>query len=178
MKIYTKTGDKGTTALLDRSRVTKNHPRVDLYGDVDELNSIIGIVISYRLEKDLNNQLATIQKNLMSLSSILANPKYKRSKGKLDVSEEHVHELEQNIDEIEKELPPLTNFILPGGAKVASFLHLARTVCRRAERKCAALANNDTLDPICLIYLNRLSDYLYIAARYANFLRRYKDIVW
>ncbi|MBU0505607.1 MAG: cob(I)yrinic acid a,c-diamide adenosyltransferase [bacterium] len=174
MKIYTKTGDDGTTGLCDGSRVEKDHLRVDSYGDVDELNSTLGLAASHTDDKTLKEQLVTIQKDLMSLGSLLS----KGQKDKIDLSEKHIQALETFIDQHEEKLPPLKNFILPGGSKLASILHMARTTCRRAERKCVTLAKKDVVDPLCVMYLNRLSDYLFVASRYANVLNQVEDVVW
>lgn len=178
MKIYTKTGDDGTTALFDGTRVPKNHERVELYGDVDELNSVIGVAASFLKHEDFLKELHGIQKDLFALGAQLANPKHKKQKDKADFSAEKVTALEQSIDRMEKLLVPMTSFILPGGSLAAAFLHLARTVCRRAERKLVALAAHEDIDPLYMHFLNRLSDYLFVAARYANFLEKTSDVPW
>lgn len=178
MKIYTKTGDDGTTALFDGTRVPKNHERVELYGDVDELNSVIGVAASFIKHEDFIKELHGTQKDLFALGAQLANPKHKKQKDKADFSEEKITALEHSIDTMEKLLVPMTSFILPGGSQAAAFLHLARTVCRRAERKLVALAAHETMDPLYIHFLNRLSDYLFVAARYANFLAKTLDVPW
>lgn len=178
MKIYTKTGDDGTTALFDGTRVIKSHERVDLYGDVDELNSVVGVAASFLPECDLRGELYQIQRDLFALGAKLANPKEKKQKDKADFSEDRVLHLEKSIDRMERALSPMTSFILPGGSNASAFLHLARTVCRRAERKLVALSNHETLDPLYIHYLNRLSDHLFVAARFANHLANTPDVPW
>lgn len=178
MKIYTKTGDDGTTALFDGARVHKNHERVELYGDVDELNSVIGVAASFLKNEGLRKELHGIQKDLFALGAKLANPKEKKQKNKADFAEEKVTALEKSIDMMEKILVPMTSFILPGGSQAAAFLHLARTVCRRAERKLVALTTHEDIDPLYVHFLNRLSDYLFVAARYANLLEKNLDVPW
>ena len=178
MKIYTKTGDDGTTSLFDGTRVSKSHERVEIYGDVDELNSVVGIAISFVSDLSFKQQLQEIQKDLFALGSKLANPAAKKQKHKADFSEDKITTLEQQIDSMEESLAPMTSFILPGGDQAASFLHLARTVCRRAERKLVALATHEDIDRVHIIYLNRLSDCLFVCARFANFLEGKKDTPW
>ncbi|EKD51930.1 MAG: hypothetical protein ACD_62C00155G0001, partial [uncultured bacterium] len=136
MKIYTKTGDDGTTALANGKRVPKDHARVCAYGDVDELNALLGLAVAYVLNKKFKVDLIKIQKDLMSLTSILANPDHHPKKSKVSLSGQDIRFLEKKIDAMENELPPLKQFILPGGSVLAGLLHIARTVCRRAERLC------------------------------------------
>ncbi len=178
MKIYTKTGDTGQTSLFDGTRVSKAHVLVDVYGEVDELNSVLGLAMSTLTHADFVQKLKNCQRDLFALGAKLANPDAKKQKEKADFGEEKVTDLEQQIDSMESELKPLTAFILPGGTPAASTLHLARCVCRRAERKLVAIAATQEVNEIHIRYLNRLSDYLFVAARYANHLAGESDIPW
>ncbi|MCA1321059.1 cob(I)yrinic acid a,c-diamide adenosyltransferase [Bacillus tianshenii] len=170
MKIYTKTGDKGQTSLVYGQRVDKNHERVEAYGTCDEANSMIGLAISYlRDEKfdkkdELLQSFQTIQTILFHVGAELATPAGKEVRWKL--KEEHVAKLEEELDTLDATLPPLKNFILPGGTKAGAALHCARTIVRRAERSAVSLSGE--LSPNVLAYLNRLSDYLFVVARYVN----------
>ncbi len=164
MKIYTKTGDDGTTLLCNGKRVPKNSIRVCAHGDIDELNSSIGLAISFSKDENLKNILQDIQRDLFLLSSYISLcdkklPKFDNSK---------IAKLELIIDETNALLMPLENFIIPGGTTLASTLHLARTICRRAERTCIDLAKNEDIFKLAIPYLNRLSDLLFILARKAN----------
>lgn len=178
MKIYTKTGDDGTTALFDGTRVKKHQARVAVYGEVDELNSSIGMALSFVKDKNFHSQLLTIQKNLFALGAKLANPKEKKQREKADFGEEKITELENEIDEMEKSLTKMTVFILPGGCHTSAFLHHARTICRRVERKLVELAETEAIDAVYIKFINRLSDHLFVCARYANFLEKIEDIKW
>lgn len=169
MKIYTRTGDKGTTSLVYGARVEKNHERVDAYGTCDEANSAIGLALSF-IREDQSAEMLRIKKELHKVQTILfhagaelATPPGKKVQWKL--SQEHVHELEDAIDEWDESLRPLDQFILPGGHPAGAALHTARTVVRRAERLAVAV---EGADPIVISYLNRLSDFLFVAARYVN----------
>jgi cob(I)alamin adenosyltransferase len=170
MKIYTKTGDKGTTSLIYGQRVAKNNERVEAYGNCDETNSIIGLALSYLKQVSFDNKESfdsifyKIQTTLFHVGAELATPSGKEVKWKL--KEEDILELEKHIDNWDSLLPPLTNFILPGGHPAAACLHVARTVVRRAER--CAVSIGDEVNPLVLSYLNRLSDFLFVAARYVN----------
>jgi cob(I)alamin adenosyltransferase len=170
MKIYTKTGDKGTTSLIYGERVAKNDDRVEAYGSCDETNSMIGLALAYLNNvqfEDKNNFehiFYKIQTTLFHVGAELATPTGKEVKWKL--KDEDIAELEQQIDQWDSELPALTNFILPGGHPVAAVLHVARTVVRRAERSAVSLGTE--VNPLVLSYLNRLSDFLFVAARYVN----------
>ncbi|HBF12746.1 MAG TPA: cob(I)yrinic acid a,c-diamide adenosyltransferase [Deltaproteobacteria bacterium] len=177
-KIYTKTGDDGTTSLFDGTRVKKNHSRIQAYGDVDELNSVIGCAFSFIKDQELKSQLAQVQKDLFALGAKLANPTHKKQKAKSDFPVSKVSFLEQAIDAFDKELPPMKGFILPGGTQGASQLHLARTVCRRAERNLLALKKEEDFENVFEVYINRLSDYLFMAARMANHREGIADIPW
>jgi cob(I)alamin adenosyltransferase len=179
MKIYTKTGDGGQTGLANGARVAKDDLRVAAYGDVDELNSVLGLLRVWHaggtsdgapLDPALLELLDQIQRDLFALGAQLADPAAgaRSRQAKAVLTETHVERLEAAIDAREDELPPLRAFILPGGAPVGAWLHLARAVCRRAERALVSLGRRESLDPLLLIYLNRLSDLLFVLARHAN----------
>ncbi|MEX2205945.1 MAG: cob(I)yrinic acid a,c-diamide adenosyltransferase [Myxococcota bacterium] len=176
MKIYTKGGDAGETSLFGGERVSKSAPRVCAYGDVDELNSVLGVAAAELAHDDLLAMLRVIQSSLFDLGGELATPsvderqdeRQERGKGVARVSERDILELEGWIDALETELTPLRNFVLPGGAKAAALLHLGRTVCRRAERNVIALSAQERVATILVKYLNRLSDLLFVMARVAN----------
>ena len=179
MAIYTRTGDKGTTSLFNGQRVSKDDLRVDAYGTIDELNSALGVVLSSKYQVlSIKKELIKIQNDLLDIGSALANPqngKWKMENGKLS---KRVKAFENFIDQMTLNLPPLSNFILPGGGKAGSFLHLARAVSRRAERKIVALNNKVKIDNNIIIYLNRLSDLLFTMARFANFKEKKKETIW
>jgi cob(I)alamin adenosyltransferase len=169
VKIYTKTGDAGETSLFDNSRVSKADARVDAYGEVDELNATLGAARASGLDADLAGELETIQKELFAVGARLADPSH-RIAGRVTkaaVAEADVQRLEQLIDRLETELEPLRKFILPGGGLPGALLHVSRTICRRAERRVVALGA-DAVEPIVVVYLNRLSDLLFVMARAAN----------
>jgi cob(I)alamin adenosyltransferase len=170
MKIYTRTGDAGTTGLIDGSRVSKDDLRVSAYGDVDELNAVIGVIKAHSGDAPLNALLHQVQRDLFALGAQLADPEATvgTRKAKASFPPSEVEKLERAIDEREAALPALTAFVLPGGSPVGSFLHLARTVCRRAERTVIALSHQREIEPIFIVYLNRLSDLLFVLARHAN----------
>ena len=172
MKIYTKGGDTGETSLFGGERVKKSAKRVCAYGDVDELNSVLGIASAEIADDDLRAKLRVIQSSLFDLGGELATPGVvepaQRGKGAARVSDRDVVELEGWIDALETELSPLRNFILPGGVKSAALLHLGRTVCRRAERSVIELAELESVATLLVRYLNRLSDLLFVMARVAN----------
>ena len=175
-KIYTKTGDKGDTALGDGSRVSKDNERVIAYGNVDELNASIGIVKNYA-SKELIGILSEIQNNLFDLGADLCVPDKNGSQKKLRISNNQVKKLESNIDSMNKTLQPLKSFILPGGSKTASFMHLSRTICRRAERSLVSLNREEKINENALKYLNRLSDWLFVASRLDN-QENSSEILW
>lgn len=186
MKIYTKKGDAGETALFGGKRVKKTHPRIEAYGTLDELNAQLGVARSF-LKQDLqkspsllnlDHQLHRIQSELFSLGAELATPAEQKSPLKNPIAETHVHNLEHSIDEMDQELPPLTQFILPGGSLASAQLHIARTVCRRAERLMVECMTEIELRELCLAYVNRLSDYLFTASRFVNFKSGEKDVLW
>lgn len=168
MKIYTRTGDKGQTGLFGGKRVDKSAIRLHAYGTIDELNASLGIVLaSNRLSNDLRTQLIKIQSDLFTAGADLATPLESKAKtGRMQ--QKHIDELEQWIDAMDASLPPLTQFILPGGCAEAAQLHLARTICRRGERWMVELKQSESIGDFALPYINRLSDYLFVAARYIN----------
>ncbi len=169
MKIYTKTGDDGTTSLFDGTRVPKSHPRVVAYGTVDELNAHLGVARAAGLDADLADKVAQLQRDLFALGARLADPRHKIADrvAKAAVGNDDVARLEAWIDTLESELPPLRRFILAGGAAAGAALHVARTVCRRAEVE-ALLIGDGEVEAVVLVYLNRLSDLLFVMARAAN----------
>lgn len=168
MKIYTKTGDKGLTSLFGGMRISKSAIRLHAYGTIDELNASLGIVLaSDQLPEQTHSQLSIIQSSLFTVGADLATPiESNASTGR--VSKEQVEELEKWIDAMEETLPPLTTFILPSGSPEGSQLHLARTICRRAERWMVELGTSEKLSEFVLPYINRLSDYLFVVARFVN----------
>jgi cob(I)alamin adenosyltransferase len=168
MKIYTKTGDTGDTSLFDGTRVKKDDARVDAYGEVDEMNAWLGLTRASGLEAEIDEAIVHIQKDLFALGAQLADPGEKLAARvtKAVITDEDVVRLEQLIDRLETELPPLRRFILAGGTAAGAALHVARTVCRRAERRIVAL--RPPVDPVLVRYVNRLSDLLFVLARVAN----------
>jgi cob(I)alamin adenosyltransferase len=179
VKIYTKTGDEGQTSLFDKTRVSKADARVDAYGEVDELNACLGAARAAGLDLDLSGALEAIQKELFAVGARLADPS-SRIAGRVTkaaITDGDILRLEQTIDRLEGELPPLRRFILPGGSPQGAWLHLARTVCRRAERRVVGLGP-EAVDPLVVIYLNRLSDLLFVMARAANHRARVPETEW
>lgn len=177
MKIYTKTGDDGTTGLYGGGRVSKASARIECYGTVDELNSVLGMTLSRDCSPECRRYLTAIQHTLFVLGADLATPN--DSKASVDRIEEHnATQLEQWIDELDARLEPLKNFILPGGTESASTLHVARTVCRRAERLCVGAHEVEDLGDAVVHYLNRLSDFLFMLARWENQAAGLEDIPW
>jgi cob(I)alamin adenosyltransferase len=179
MKIYTKTGDDGTTGLIGGSRVRKSEPRLDCYGTIDELNAALGVA-AVTVNADLRDAVHQIQNDLFVIGSHLATPDAPSASGSaLPVLDEQlITRLEMQIDAAEAELPPLRNFILPGGSEPAARLHLARTICRRAERRVVDFSMDRPIPSIILTYLNRLSDWLFVHARLANHRLGVADVVW
>jgi len=169
MKIYTKTGDGGETGLVDGSRIRKDHARVAAFGDVDELNAGIGAA-RIHADAELSPLLEGVQRDLFAIGAQIADPRAQVAsrKEKAALAAGRIVDLERAIDAREAQMPPLTAFILPGGTPLAASLHVARTVCRRAERSILALGRTDPVDPLILVYLNRLSDLLFVLARRAN----------
>ena len=181
MSIYTKTGDGGETSLFGGGRVPKDHPRVVAYGDVDELNAALGLAGSLSPASESDATLARIQADLFAIGAILAAPepeRVSRALAKAQLDDDRVGELERAIDALTAELPPLTAFVLPGGGPHAAALHLARTVCRRAERSVVALARRERVPAQIIVYLNRLSDLLFMLARAANQRTGHRERTW
>ena len=181
LKIYTKTGDDGDTGLFGGGRVAKDHPRVDAYGEVDELNAVIGMARSVEMMPRIDEVLAPVQRDLFSIGALLATPDLEKMKEQLDkarISDARIAQLEQAIDDGEHELEPLKSFILPGGTPKAAALHVARTVCRRAERAVIRLQHDTALPQIVIVYLNRLSDLLFVLARVANRRAGAGEVTW
>jgi cob(I)alamin adenosyltransferase len=169
MKIYTKSGDAGSTGLFGGGRVPKHDPRVEAYGDVDEANAAVGAARAALADPELSAELARIQDELFCVGAELATPHEAKARSAVPpVEPRWAERLEQAMDRWDAELPPLHRFVLPGGTPAAAAHHLARAVCRRAERRAVALAEQAELDPAVLVYLNRLSDFLFVAARLAN----------
>jgi cob(I)alamin adenosyltransferase len=178
MKIYTTTGDKGETGLFGGDRVPKDSPRIDAYGAVDELNSLIGIVRALRPNKKIDGVLQRVQSDLFVLGADLATRKASKRSLIPRISSLHVISLEKTIDAFQLSLRPLKSFILPGGTVAASCLHYARTVCRRAERSTVRLSRTEDVNENVLVYLNRLSDLLFVLARFANHSAKKKETEW
>jgi len=178
LKIYTKTGDTGETSLFDNTRVSKADARVDAYGEVDELNACLGAARAAGPDEEISALLEEIQKELFAIGARLADPSHRIAARvtKADIADTQVARLEATIDRLEAGLPPLRRFILPGGASAGSLLHLARTICRRAERRIVALSS--PVDPIVVVYLNRLSDLLFVMARAANHRAGVPETEW
>jgi cob(I)alamin adenosyltransferase len=180
MKIYTRTGDQGDTGLFGGGRVPKDHPRVAAYGDVDELNSALGVVRA-GASGFFDPLLESIQRDLFSIGGQLATPDPKRVQKSLDkavLSPERIAEFERLMDESDAELPPLRAFVLPAGTATAAALHLARTICRRAERSVVHLVHTEAVPELFVMYLNRLSDLLFTLARLANHRAGVSDVTW
>jgi len=179
MKIYTKTGDAGDTRLFDNTRVSKADPRVDAYGEVDELNACLGAAIAAGVGPDVAAALESIQKDLFALGARLADPSSRIADRvtKAAVTDADVERLEQTIDRLDAEVPPLRHFILPGGSTGGALLHLARTVCRRAERRVIGLGTN-AVEPVLIVYLNRLSDLLFVMERAVNHRAGRPEVEW
>jgi cob(I)alamin adenosyltransferase len=171
-RLYTKTGDAGTTGLGDGSRVNKDHYRVEVMGDVDELNSIIGLLLTYEIPRHIEEELTRIQHDLFDLGAEICIP------GHLVIEEKRVQELEAGLDAINANLSSLKEFILPGGNRAAAICHHARTVCRRAERRLVSLSHHEMISAYAMQYINRLSDYLFVMARDINRHAQTPDILW
>jgi cob(I)alamin adenosyltransferase len=171
-RIYTRTGDAGTTGLADGSRVTKDAPRIDAIGEIDELNSTIGVVLTETLPESTRAMLVAVQHDLFDLGGELSVP------GHAIISDAHIERLERELDTINATLEPLADFVLPGGCRAAAAAHIARAVCRRAERKLVTLSRAETVPPLLLQYLNRLSDLLFVAARALNAEAGSGDVLW
>ena len=178
MKIYTKTGDKGKTSLIGGTRVPKNHIRIEAYGTVDELNSYIGLIRDQKIDKHTQAILLEIQDRLFTIGSLLASDPG-RSKMKVpSLFEEDITLLEKEIDKMNETLPEMRSFILPGGHTTVSFCHIARCICRRAERCSVKLSENEPVPEIIIKYLNRLSDYLFVLSRQLGKELKTKETPW
>ena len=178
-RIYTKTGDEGMTGLGGGQRVAKDSPRVQAYGTVDELNSQIGVALATGICERLTAELTLIQNELFDLGADLATPATSQARHPVPTVEaRHIEKLERLIDEFNEVVGPLTNFLLPGGSAGAAQLHVARTICRRAEREATTLARDEAIGPTVLPYLNRLSDALFVMARYENHERGVTEPLW
>ncbi len=185
MKIYTKTGDNGTTALFGGTRVAKHHIRIESYGTIDELNSWLGLIRDQEIDPNASNTIATIQDKLFTVGAILAtDPEkaiLKNGKERLNIpkiSTADIEILEKEMDQMNEDLPEMTHFILPGGHTTVSYCHIARTVCRRSERLISHLNASEPIDEIVLMYVNRLSDYLFVLARKLSKELKAKEIKW
>ncbi|MHB8906212.1 MAG: cob(I)yrinic acid a,c-diamide adenosyltransferase [Melioribacteraceae bacterium] len=180
MKIYTKTGDKGETSLFGGKRVWKDDLRIQAYGTTDELNAVLGIAVAELSDVELKDVISGIQNDLFTVGSDLASPIEKENKNFVipRIDSQFVTRLELLIDKFDSQLPALKNFILPGGSKVSAILHHARTVCRRAEREVVALSRIEGINDQIEVYLNRLSDLLFVLARFENFSSKHPDIEW
>lgn len=176
MKIYTRTGDDGTTGLQGGIRISKNHPRIIAYGTIDEANASLGIVLSNNLDSDIMDFLNKIQNELFIAGADLSNPNLDQTENRITSS--MITEIEQAIDQFETELSPLTNFILPGGDIAASQIHYSRTIVRRAEIHMISLKEHEEINENCLKYINRLSDLLFVLGRVINKRKRKQDILW
>ena len=181
MKIYTKTGDSGDTGLFGGGRVRKNRPRVEAYGDVDELNATLGVVLATQPMPRIDDVVGPIQPDLFAIGALLATPDRERMERHLEkakIDDARIAELERAIDAGDDELEPLKAFVMPGGTPKAAALHVARTVCRRAERRVVDLASETEIPAIVIIYLNRLSDLLFTLARVANKRGGSTEVFW
>lgn len=175
MKIYTRTGDAGDTSLFGGHRISKSDKRIAAYGTIDELNAVVGVARAAGAPAEVDAELERIQSDLFDIGAQLASPGLDRFPG---ARPERIVELETAIDALDRDLPPLTNFILPGGSMPAAQLHVARTVCRRVERLVVGMHDDAEATKTTIIYLNRLSDYLFIAARFANHREGMRDVLW
>ncbi|MGQ0540060.1 MAG: cob(I)yrinic acid a,c-diamide adenosyltransferase [Gemmatimonadaceae bacterium] len=181
MRIYTKTGDAGETGLFGGGRVSKDDPRVEAYGDVDELNATLGVARAAAAMPRVDEVLVPVQRDLFSIGALLATPQLEKMREQLvkaRIDDSRIAELERTIDACERELEPLRSFIVPGGTPKAAALHVARTVCRRAERRVVELRREVAIPEIVIVYLNRLSDLLFMLARLANRLAGGGEVTW
>ena len=165
IKVYTKTGDTGTTSLIGGTRVPKNHPRIEAYGNLDELNVFTGAIRDFDIDNSIKEQLVDIQKKIMNISAVLASDKQSAKTLKLNLTSEDIEWLEKKIDEMEEHLPPLKSLVVPGGHPAVSACHKARVICRRAERSVISLTSLFKVETTIITYLNRLSDYFFVLGR-------------
>ena len=179
MKIYTKTGDKGNTSLFTGTRVPKHHIRIESYGTVDELNSVLGLVRDQDIDTHSKESLVKIQDKLFTVGAILATEPKKDNRLKIPrIEEEDIQFLEREIDQMNEDLPPMTHFILPGGHTTVSYCHVARTTCRRAERMISYLHEKEPVPENVIAYINRLSDYLFVLARKLSKQLKAEEVKW
>lgn len=179
MKIYTKSGDAGETGLFGGGRVPKDDERVDAYGEVDELNATLGLARGFPMPMDMDALLLRLQDQLFTLGAVLATPADTKASSYIpELKAEWAEDMERAIDSFETELPKMTHFVLPGGTQAAAALHLARTVCRRAERRSVPLLREGKIPQAVVVYLNRLSDLLFVMARLANHRAGVPDVKW
>lgn len=177
--IYTRTGDEGTTSLVGGERASKDCSRIEAYGDIDELSSALGLLAAdARCVEEIRDQIGMLQNVMFEVGAYLATPVKEGEEKKLEGMEDDTRRLEGWIDSLDERLPALTSFVLPGGSEAAARCHLARTICRRAERHIIALQRNSFVDPRVVAFVNRLSDYLFVAARYLNFIAGVDEIAW
>ncbi|MDC6362773.1 MULTISPECIES: cob(I)yrinic acid a,c-diamide adenosyltransferase [Flavobacteriaceae] len=179
MKIYTKTGDQGTTALFTGTRVPKHHIRIESYGTIDELNSFLGLLRDQKIDTHSKKTIALIQEKLFTVGSILATEPKKDNRLKIPrINSDDIELLEKEMDAMNENLPQMTHFILPGGHTIVSYCHIARTVCRRAERMISYLNENESVPETLLSYINRLSDYLFVLARKLSKDLKADEVKW
>ena len=178
IKVYTKTGDTGTTSLIGGTRVPKNHPRIDAYGNLDELNVFTGAIRDFDIDTEIKEQLVEIQKKIMNISAVLASDKQMNKTVKLAVTPEDIDWLEKKIDEMEEHLPQLKSLVIPGGNQAVSACHKARVVCRRAERSVISLTSLFKVDTTIITYLNRLSDYFFVLGRKIAMDKGFMETPW
>jgi len=178
MKIYTKTGDKGDTSLFGGQRVPKDALRIEAYGTVDELNSILGVALAATSDERIHTVLTQVQNQLFDLGADLATPRLSRGTKIRRIESKDANQLEKTIDSLNSSLKPIRSFILPGGSALAAQVHVARAVCRRAERAVVRLSRNEDIGGGIIVYLNRLSDLLFVLARYANHVAGVQEIAW
>jgi len=178
MKIYTKKGDAGKTSLLGGTRVPKYDLRIEAYGTVDEVNAYLGLIHDQAESREFRPLIQVIQHHMFSIGSLLAVDTEKSNFKLPELKEEDVRLLELSIDKMEKDLPPLKNFILPGGHQANSLTHIARCICRRAERRVVELSDQQEVDPMILQFLNRLSDWLFVLSRHFSHITRSQEMVW
>ena len=178
MKIYTKSGDKGKTSLFGGERVSKDAHRIEAYGTIDELNSAIGVIRAMKPAVDVDRILNRIQHDLFLLGADLATPRTKGQKKVPRVEEHDVEHLERTIDRLDSSLEPLRQFVLPGGSRIAAEIHSVRTICRRAERRLVELSRKSDIGTTPLVYINRLSDLLFVMARYVNKEDKVEEVKW